>query len=74
MTALAEDEILTTIECAALPGYGGSFEKVGHRRSLVISTVCLAALVKLDPTGRGFEQTIRRRIDEWRLARKKVTD
>ncbi len=47
-TALADDEILTAVECAALPGYGGSFEKVGHRRSLVISTVCLAAMVKLD--------------------------
>lgn len=54
-TALAEDEILVAIECAALPGYGGSFEKVGHRRSLVISTVCLAALVKLDAGGRQFE-------------------
>jgi xanthine dehydrogenase FAD-binding subunit len=54
-TALAEDEILVAIECAALPGYGGSFEKVGHRRSLVISTVCLAALVKLDASGRKFE-------------------
>lgn len=54
-TALTEDEILVAIECAALPGYGGSFEKVGHRRSLVISTVCLAALVKLDASGRAFE-------------------
>ena len=54
-TALADDEILTAIDCAALPGYGGSFEKVGHRRSLVISTVCLAALVKLDASGRKFE-------------------
>lgn len=54
-TTLADDEILTTIECAALPGYGGSFEKVGHRRSLVISTVCLAAMVKLDASGRNFE-------------------
>jgi carbon-monoxide dehydrogenase medium subunit/xanthine dehydrogenase FAD-binding subunit len=54
-TALADDEILTAIECAALPGYGGSFEKVGHRRSLVISTVCLAALVKLNASGRKFE-------------------
>jgi len=50
-TKIAEDEILTAIECEALPGYGGSFEKVGHRRSLVISTVCLAALVKLDANG-----------------------
>jgi carbon-monoxide dehydrogenase medium subunit/xanthine dehydrogenase FAD-binding subunit len=47
-TAVDADEILVAIECDALPGYGGSFEKVGHRRSLVISTVCLAALVKLD--------------------------
>jgi carbon-monoxide dehydrogenase medium subunit/xanthine dehydrogenase FAD-binding subunit len=54
-TALAEDEILIAIECAALSGYGGSFEKVGHRRSLVISTVCLAAMVRLDPSGRAFE-------------------
>jgi carbon-monoxide dehydrogenase medium subunit/xanthine dehydrogenase FAD-binding subunit len=54
-TALRDDEILTAIECEALPGYGGSFEKVGHRRSLVISTVCLAALAKLDATGRRFE-------------------
>ena len=54
-TALEPGEILTTIECDALAGYGGSFEKVGHRRSLVISLVCLAALVKLDPTGRVIE-------------------
>jgi xanthine dehydrogenase FAD-binding subunit len=54
-TALADDEILVAIECASLPGYGGRFEKVGRRRSLVISTVCLAALVKLDPAGRSFE-------------------
>ncbi|MGD9920177.1 MAG: xanthine dehydrogenase family protein subunit M [Pseudorhodoplanes sp.] len=54
-TTLADDEILVAIECAALPGYGGSFEKVGHRRSLVISTVCLAAMVKLDASGRTFE-------------------
>ena len=52
-TTIAEDEILTAIACEALPGYGGSFEKVGHRRSLVISTVCLAALVKLDASGRS---------------------
>jgi xanthine dehydrogenase FAD-binding subunit len=54
-TALAEGEILTAIACESLPGYGGSFEKVGHRRSLVISTVCLAALVKLDASGTRFE-------------------
>lgn len=59
-TALEEDELLIAIECDAMPGYGGSFEKVGHRRSLVISVVCLATLVKLD------EQC--RRIEDARLA------
>jgi xanthine dehydrogenase FAD-binding subunit len=54
-TALGEGELLVAIECDALPGYGGSFEKVGHRRSLVISLVCLAALVKLDAQGRKIE-------------------
>lgn len=54
-TALDDGELLVAIECDALPGYGGSFEKVGHRRSLVISLVCLAALVKLDAKGRSIE-------------------
>jgi xanthine dehydrogenase FAD-binding subunit len=54
-TALAEGELLVAVECDALPGYGASFEKVGHRRSLVISLVCLAVLVKLDAQGRKFE-------------------
>jgi xanthine dehydrogenase FAD-binding subunit len=51
-TALAPDELLVAVECDDLPGYGGSFEKVGHRRSLVISLVCLAALVRLDAARR----------------------
>ena len=54
-TALQEGELLTTIECDALPGYGGSFEKVGHRRSLVISLACLAVSVRLDADGRIVE-------------------
>jgi xanthine dehydrogenase FAD-binding subunit len=54
-THLAEGELLVAVECDALPGYGGSFEKVGHRRSLVISIVCLAVLVKLDRDGRTFQ-------------------
>lgn len=54
-TALADGELVVAVECDALPGYGGSFEKVGHRRSLVISIVCLAVLVKLDAQGRNFE-------------------
>ena len=51
-TALEEGELLVAIECDALPGHSGSFEKVGQRRSLAISVVCLAALVKLDAQGR----------------------
>jgi xanthine dehydrogenase FAD-binding subunit len=54
-TALEDGELLIAVGCDALPGYGGSFEKVGHRRSLVISLVCLAALVKLDAQGRRIE-------------------
>jgi xanthine dehydrogenase FAD-binding subunit len=54
-TELAEGELLVSVECDALPGYGGSFEKVGHRRSLVISLVCLATLVRLDAHGRQIE-------------------
>jgi xanthine dehydrogenase FAD-binding subunit len=54
-TTLEPDEILTAIEADALPGYGGSFEKVGHRRSLVISLVCLAAVVKLDASRKVIE-------------------
>jgi xanthine dehydrogenase FAD-binding subunit len=54
-TALADGELLTAIECDALPAYGGSFEKVGHRRSLVISLVCLAALIKLNQDGSTVE-------------------
>ena len=54
-TALQEGELVTAVTCDALPGYGGSFEKVGHRRSLVISTVCLAVMVRLDAAGRVFE-------------------
>lgn len=54
-TRLQPNEILVRIECDALPDHGSSFEKVGHRRSLVISTVCLAALAKLDASGTRIE-------------------
>ncbi|MPY70183.1 MAG: molybdopterin dehydrogenase [Alphaproteobacteria bacterium] len=47
-TQIAKGELLVAIECDSAAGYGAAFEKVGHRRSLVISTVCVAALVKLD--------------------------
>jgi carbon-monoxide dehydrogenase medium subunit/xanthine dehydrogenase FAD-binding subunit len=54
-TALGEGEIVTAIICDSMAGYGGAFEKVGQRRSLVISAVCAAALVKPDAAGRKFE-------------------
>jgi len=54
-TALGDSELLVAIECDALAGFGGSFEKVGHRRSLVISLVCLATVLKLDNNGRKIE-------------------
>jgi len=54
-TEAEHDEILLGVECDTLEGYGGAFEKVGHRRSLVISVVCLSALVRMDPSGRKFE-------------------
>jgi xanthine dehydrogenase FAD-binding subunit len=54
-TALADGELLVALDCDALPEHGGAFEKVGHRRSLVISLVCLAALIKLDRDGSKVE-------------------
>ena len=53
-TVMEPDEILLEVQCDALPKHGGAFEKVGHRRSLVISTVCVAALVQIDVTGKLF--------------------
>ncbi|MFV2092922.1 MAG: xanthine dehydrogenase family protein subunit M [Hyphomicrobiales bacterium] len=46
---LNSNEIVTGLICDAAPGYGGAFEKVGQRRSLTLSTVCTACLVK--PSG-----------------------
>lgn len=54
-TDLHTNEIVTAIICDSLEGYGGAFEKVGRRRSLVISSVCAAALVKTDASGQFFE-------------------
>lgn len=54
-TVLEPDEIMTALTGEALPDYGGSFEKVGYRRSLVISLACLAALVKVSADGRRFD-------------------
>lgn len=54
-TKLAADEIVTAITCDSLRGHGGSFQKVGQRRSLVISAVCAAAAVRVSDDGRRFE-------------------
>lgn len=51
-TVLQPGELLGHIECDACGAWGTAFEKVGHRRSLVISTVCLAVLARLDADGR----------------------
>ncbi len=58
-TMLQPGEILLRMEFDALPDHGVAFEKVGHRRSLAISTVCLATLVHLDAN---------KRIDDLRIA------
>jgi carbon-monoxide dehydrogenase medium subunit/xanthine dehydrogenase FAD-binding subunit len=54
-TMLADNEIVTAVECDSMAGYGGAFEKVGQRRSLVISTVCTACLVKPSADKAAFE-------------------
>lgn len=51
-TTLAPGEIVSAVILDCAEGYGASFQKVGQRRSLVISVACFAALVKLDPAGR----------------------
>ena len=54
-TTLKPGEIVLAMICDSCLGYGGSFEKVGQRRSLVISTVCASALVKTSADGLHFE-------------------
>lgn len=54
-TDLQPNEIVTAVTVDSLRGYGGSFQKVGQRRSLVISVVCAAASIKLDPTSQIVE-------------------
>lgn len=54
-TQLKSGELLTTIECDSMIGYGTAFEKVGHRRSLVLSTVCVAALIRPSKDKQRFE-------------------
>ncbi len=52
---LEDGEIVTSVTCDALSGYGGAFEKVGQRRSLVISVACAACAVKPDDKGERFD-------------------
>lgn len=54
-TVIDRGEIVTAITCRSSKGYGGSFEKVGQRRSLVISVVCAACNVKTSADGRTFD-------------------
>lgn len=53
-TTRTRDEIITAVICDSLKGYGGSFEKVGQRRSLVISVVCATCCVKPSDDGTHF--------------------
>jgi len=46
--ALKNNDLLVDFEIENTEGYGACFEKVGHRRSLVISTVCVSSLVKIN--------------------------
>lgn len=54
-TTLAPGEIATAVTLDTAHGYGGSFQKVGQRRSLVISVACCAALARADRSGTVFE-------------------
>ncbi len=55
-TTLADNELITAVNCDSARGYGGSFEKVGQRRSLVISVACATCCVKVSGDGRRFEE------------------
>lgn len=54
-TDMNAGEIITAVICDSASGYGGAFEKVGQRRSLVISVACAACCVKPDENGSTFE-------------------
>lgn len=53
-TQLGADEIATAVHLDTAHGYGGAFQKVGMRRSLVISVACCAALVRTNADGTHF--------------------
>ena len=48
-TAMLPKELLLGFKCDAMGSCGSAYEKVGHRRSLVISTVCLAVVAVSSP-------------------------
>lgn len=52
---LSEGEVISSVSCPILSGYGCAFKKVGLRRSLCISTASSAFLVKPDETKKYFE-------------------
>lgn len=54
-TSLSEGEVIESVSCPILKEYGCAFKKVGLRRSLCISTVNAAFLVKADKTKKYFE-------------------
>jgi len=54
-TALGDGDIITATICDSIKGYGGAFEKVGHRRSLVISVACAFCCVKPSADGATFD-------------------
>ena len=54
-TQLQPGEIVTAVTCDTALGYGGAFEKVGHRRSLVISIVCTSCCLKPSQDHKVFD-------------------
>ena len=54
-TSLSEGEVIQSVTCPILKDYGCAFKKVGLRRSLCISTVNSAFLVKADETNQYFK-------------------
>lgn len=51
---LKNNEILSHLEMDNIKDYNCSFEKVGHRRSLVISTVCVSCVIKISSDQKTF--------------------
>ncbi len=54
-TSLLAGEVIRSVVCPIFKGYGCAFKKVGLRRSLCISTVNSAFLVKADKTNQYFQ-------------------